>query len=353
MATEVQTFSELYEIGKAASLLRSALLTAKSFSPGYMLDNVAGLSASLAEEVIRIAVEFHLDTFFGTATGDELDTLAEDHFDLKRQAGVPAVGKIEFSRPTSGFGNLLIDAGTVVQTADGTRFLTTSQILITGLSLEADARAEVTGEGGNVALGTVDNLVSAIDDSSISATNLAEFAGGLAKETDTAYRTRIRDFFITLRRGTVSAVEAGGKTVAGVVTATLSEAAFPPTLYIADITGSANAALAALVTTELLNFRPAGVPVNVIGATVVFQDITLALTFQAGFDTTDVKELVRAAVLAEVNTLSIAETLFRSRIASAGLTISGVLNVAVTTPAGDVVPAANEILRTESNRITI
>jgi uncharacterized phage protein gp47/JayE len=94
-----------------------------------------------------------------------------------------------------------------------------------------------------------------------------------------------------------------------------------------------------------VNWRAAGIQVNVIGATVVTQAIEVSLTFSAGSDTSAVRDLVEAAIIEEVATLDIGETLYTSSIVSAAKSISGVKNCVVSDPAGDVVPAANELIR--------
>ncbi len=350
---EIPSFGDLYEVGKAAGLLRTSKLNEKSFSPGYLMDVVAGLSAMLGEEAARIALELHLRTFFGTAAGDDLDALAADHFSLSRQAGAAAIGEIRFSRPTATYGALLIEAGATLETSDGTRFITTSDALLTGLQIDVDARAEETGEAGNVDADTIDILVTSLADSTVTATNPEEMAGGRAAETDAEFRQRIIEWFQTLRKGTPAALEAGAKGVSGVVAATTDESSYPPTVYIADVTGSANTSLEVAVAAELVNWRAAGIQTNVTGATVVYQDVAVTLTFAAGYDTSAVRDQVRTAIVAAVNALDIGETLYRSTIVAAARSIQGVLDAVVTDPAGDVVPAANQLLRTSSSRVTI
>jgi len=350
---EVPTFGQLYDIGKAAALLRTSKLTEKSFSPGYLMDVIAGLTATLGEEAARIAVELHLRTFFGTAAGSDLDALALDHFGQTRQAGAAAIGTVRFSRPTAAYGNVLIEAGTIVATPDGTRFVLTSEPLLTGTQIDADVRAEVIGEDGIVDASTITVIVTGLPDSTITVTNPEKTSGGLAAETDSAFRQRIIEWFQTLRKGTPAALVAGAKSVAGVVTATVDESAYPPTVYIADVTGGANSALEEAVDDELVNWRTAGIQVNVVGATVVYQNITLSLTFQAGYDTSAVREQVRAAVVEAVNDLSIGETLYRSAIVAAAVGVTGVIDCVVTDPAGDVAPAANQLIRSSTDRVTI
>jgi len=347
MTVEIKPFSDLYEIGETKALLRSDRITALSFSPGYMLDIICGLTATLAEESERIAVELDSKHYFSQAGSTDLDTLALDHFGLTRNDGVSAVGVARFSRAGSGAGNVSIPAGTIVETADGAQFVTTTAPLMTGLEIDATIAAVVPGTAGIVAVDTIViiNALSSLSDPSVVVTNPEITAGGSPAETDPEFRDRIIAWFATLRRGTKLALEIGAKFTGAVKKAEVDESIYPPTVYIADTTGSANSALEAAVSTELENWRSAGIQVNVVGATVVTQTIDVTLTFAAGSDTSEVRDQVEAAIIAAVNTLSIGETLYTSLIVTAARLISGVLDCVVNDPAGNVVPAANELIR--------
>ena len=348
---EVPTRPELYELAKTSALLRSSKLTEASFSPGYMLDVHAGLASALAEEVLRFGLELNRKTFFSTAQGDDLDALAADHFGIARQEGTKAIGEVTFTRANTAAGNISIPVGTRVSTSDGTLFLTTEDILVTGLSLNSTVEAVEVGEQGIVDVGTIVVILDALGDS-FSVTNAQRTAGGIEKETDDAFRVRIAGFLSTVRRGTPAALEFGATQVAGVLRATVDESSLPPTVYIADAAGGANDTLVAAVQDELVNWRAAGVQVNVQGATQILQDITLALTFRAGFDTSSTRDKAIEAVVAAVNSLGIGETLFRSAIVAAAK-ITGIRDVVVSNPAGDVAPSLNQLIRTEKERVTL
>lgn len=350
---EVPTHTELLEIAKTTGLLNSTELVEASFGPGFLPNILAGMSAAVAEEVLHRALQLHRQTFISTAAGAALDSLADDHFGLARQSGVKAIGTIRFSRPTTAGGNVSIAVAVAVTTADGTRFLTTASGLMTGITLDLAIEADVAGQDGIVGAATITVLDTALLDSTITVSNVEATAGGIDAETDSDFRSRIRGFLATVRRGTKAALEFGSLSVAGVATASVDEATEPITVYIADVTGGSNSALRAAVATELDNWRAAGIQVNVLGATVVNQTVDLTLTFQAGFDTTALRDEVIAAVLAYINSLSIGETLLRAQLITAVGQIEGVLNVTISDPAGDVVPAANQLLRTSATLVTL
>lgn len=356
MAIEVPTFADLYAYGKTVALLRSGKLNEASFSPGYMLDVLLGLDAAVAEEVARFALELHRRTFVRTASAEALDELAADHFGLTRYPGTAAVGKVKFQRANAGFGPLFIEIGTRVATADGLVFETTDPTVLTGLSVVVDVRAQVTGTVGNVAAGAITEVVESLADPTVSVTNSSapaneRLAGGAEPETDEEFRARIRAFLATLRRGT-SAALAFGATVAGVKQATVDDTVYPPTVYIADAGGSANATLRDLVAAELVNWRAAGVQVNVLAAQPVEQAVSLTLTFEAGVDTSAARDRAIAAVVAAVNSLRIGQPLYRASLIAAAK-VAGVLNVVVTDPVGDVVPTKEQLIRTSAALVTL
>lgn len=118
--------------------------------------------------------------------------------------------------------------------------------------------------------------------------------------------------------------------------------------YITDAAGGASSALLTAVEAELENWRAAGVVVAVAAAAVVTQTVDLTVAFAAGFDTSDTRDAIKAAVIALVNGLDVGETLFASKIVAAA-SIAGVNNVVVSDPAGDVVPTAQQVIRTATD----
>lgn len=348
---ETPTFNELRDIGRAAALLRSSKLTEASFASGFMFDILLGLDAAIAEEVIRYALELHARTFFGTASGEHLDALADDHFSLARRLGSAAIGKARFQRPSAAPGPVLIEVGTTVETPEGVRFKTIDPAVITGLSISVDIICDQVGPEGNVAAGKITVLVDAPADASITVTNPEPTAGGIGIEVDSAFRQRVREYLRTLRRGTVDALAFGAQ-IEGVVQATVDDTVYPPVVYIADYAGAANTALVDAVKAELVNWRSAGIAVNVVGATVVQQPIELAVTYQTGVDTSEARSRIIAAILDEIAKIGIGGTLYRAALIAAAR-VRGVVNVVVNEPAGDVQPAKNELIRTSVELIEV
>jgi uncharacterized phage protein gp47/JayE len=236
---------------------------------------------------------FNLDT----ATGDDLDERAKEVQPslLVRIQAEKSYGTLIFSRAGT-TGTVNIPIGTKVKTADDVGFTTTTAGTITPTSPEqisghgvgrdsgaVSAVADEPGAAGNVAANTIikfSTKPTGVDE----VTNPSVFSGGYDKETDDAFRTRIRDYINSLPRSTVIALEFGvlGKSAPGVAGMIRYSKAFEDivnhgivTLYIDDGTGAAETTEA--VTGENVTEGLAGPPPG----TAVGGETTLWLNYGA------------------------------------------------------------------------
>lgn len=353
--TDPHSHAELYEIGRAAALLKDTegRLNDRSFDAGNNWDILTGIPAALAEEAEHVAVQLVRKLFLRQATGDDLDALVEDRWALTRLPASKATVTLTLSRATSAAGNVSIPIGHVFSTADGIRFVATEARVLSGLSQTVIVEAETAGEDGNVAAATITQSVDTIADASVTITNALLAAGGGPEETDDQLVDRVRDYVANLRRGTIPAVLFGASQISGVATVSLDESVSPMVLYVADVTGSGNAALVARVVEEIKEWRAAGAAMSVVAATLVNQAVTVALTFAAGVDTALLAESVREAIQDYGLSLAIGDTLRRNGIIAAALSVEGVLDATVSVPSGDVVPTAAQLLRTPKTSVTV
>lgn len=165
-----------------------------------------------------------LDLFsIDTAVGEDLDERATEIQPalISRIQAQKSTGTVVFSRNTASGLTVTIPIGTKVKTSDGVLFKTTSTGTITPTSAEqisghgvgrdsnlVSVVAEVAGTSGNVAANTIIKFTSkpgGVDE----VTNQSAFINGLDKETDDAFRQRLKDFIASLARCTVGAIEAG------------------------------------------------------------------------------------------------------------------------------------------------
>lgn len=173
------------------------------------------------EQYYQIALLLQLFSI-DKASGEDLDERAKDIQPgvVSRIPAQKAVGSVVFSRAGT-TGTTSIPIGTKVKTATGQTFTTTTTGTITPASAEqisghgvgrdsntVSVIADVAGADGNVSASAVTRFVSkppGVEE----VTNPAAFTQGADKESDDAFRSRLRAYIRGLSKCTVQAIEAG------------------------------------------------------------------------------------------------------------------------------------------------
>lgn len=346
-------FEEYYDLGEAEMLTRRPDLF---LNEGDTSDFLVAAGAAMADKNDQYAHALAAKTYLDTSNGDDLTTLADDHWGIQRQEAVEATVDLTFTRATAGAGAGTIDAGTVVATdkdanGEDIRFVLDNDVVFgaSDLTKPGTATAEVAGKIGNIGATEINHIIDAIWDSTIVVNNAAAAVGGTEEEKDEELRERVRAYPSTLRRGTLAALEYGAKSVPGVYTATAVED--PDTgitaVYVTDQSGNSNAEMVSDVEIELENWRAAGSLVEVYGGEVYEQDVTISIIAKTGVDTAALAGDAEAAIEAMMNKLKIGATLYRTAIRTAvkNIRIDEIDEVTVTLPATDVAPSANQVIR--------
>ncbi len=362
---DIPTADELFDQYRSEVTARNPALT--DFVEGSVLDALGGAGVILADETIKVLLELFAAQFFDTAEDAELDALASDRLGLTRQLAVAAIGPLDFTRSATGSAEI-IPLGTIFEgEVNGeTVQVTLDADVPMGIGVAAASgtgTAVEAGRSGNVDIGVIDTIptpVAGIPD--LTVTNPERFAGGDEEETDAEFRSRIRRFYTTLRRGTKAALEFGATSVDGVDFATVDESTalgIPGgfvSMYIGDPEGTGNALLVTAVETALEDFRAAGIEVRVFAAAREEIVVALSVSVKQGSDLTTLETAIRAAVIGFMDTLAPRQTLFTSQIASAANNVSSdVLDSDVTIPVGVSLDptAAKDALRTTDALLTI
>lgn len=368
MAT-LPAFDDLFDAGEREALvLPSRFNPAIIRTPGSDVNIAFNVSAAMGQELSAFVQAAINETFLSTAAqigGDVLDRWVYDRYGIVRQDARSAVVPVTFARTRLTPG-VTLATGSVVGTTDGTNFQIVNDVVfapnVIG-PLTVAAVAEQTGTGGNVATGTITQLVSSFDDDTITVINNEPAAGGREAETDSELEARARDFFTNARRGTRTAILTGARDTPGVTQASAIEfldsdgrAAGRVQVIISDENGNSNSALALDVLENLDDFRCLGVPVTVLAGTPQFVEIVVSgLQFAANANTTNVLQEGREAILAAVNILQPGETL---RLATISTALDGTEDLIVPSgsirePAGDLVPQTGGVIRTTLDRIRL
>lgn len=294
------------------------------WTTGSANDAYTWAAALVAQEIIEAGVQQVGKLFFGTAEGDDLVALGQDRLggNLPIQAASPAVGEVTFSRPSSTFGSVTIDAGTelTASAAPGLVFVTTETVALVGTSIAASVACTTTGGGGNLAAESIDTISDTLPDSSITVSQADRLVGGAPRETDPQYRGRIANYYQSLQRGTTSALAAGALTVEGCRVAVVDERYIAAEdggyvlVLVGDADGESNPTLEGLVDEELENWRSAGVMVQVQGVARLPVLVTVALRLTTPRALGIVTPAIQAALEAYGLTLTANDTLYISQL---------------------------------------
>lgn len=356
---------DLYTLGKTeAQSIRPSL----AFREGDVSDAINSAAAVMAEAVLEEGARAFEATYLDGARGDKLTKWGDDRYGIMRKPAVKATGQVRFTRSVNGPAGI-IPAGSIIATARDNegkelRFLTDASVswaLNEQGNKTVGATADLAGRDGNVAAGTITRILTVLFTSSFTVTNIASFVGGDEEESDEDYRERVRSFPLTLRRGTLAALEYGALQVPAVKKAKAVAELDPLTgektgiinLYVSDADGGSSPQMLSDVAAVMPEWEAAGDVVNVLGASVVTQPVVLSVTVFPGVTVSTPN--IQAAVSATVNRLKTGQKLYRDDLKTAvkNLDPTGIESVNVLTPAGDVTPVANQLLRTSIGDVTV
>lgn len=321
--------------------------------PGSDINLVVGSSAVMGEAIVAATARCMAGNWVDTARGSQIDRLASDRLGLIRKGENPATVDLVLARPTAVAGGGTVEAGSVVQTANGTSFSIDVDVVFApgDLSATATATATLAGPTTNIPAGAIASFQGAPFDPTIVPSNAAPAAGGADVESDAQFKGRIRGFFLAIRRGILAAIRYGATLVPGVSIATAYEIVNPGTalpggaveLIVGDVNGNATTDMIQAVKDILLQYRSAGIPVFVSAGTVVPTPVVWSLAFDSGIDTVAAQQDVRAVSVAVSQFFNPGATLYRSTLSAAAKTVPGVIvrQDSLIAPAGDVVPTDN------------
>ena len=372
MAESLPTRADLFRIGASEIFVRAAnrggaqrLKPEAVFIDGTDANLLVASSAAMGDEVLRHLSMRMAALQLDSASGEDLDRLVADRVSptLVRKQPSRALASISFSRsdPTN---PVTIPTGTRLKTPDGTEFS-----LLQPVSFQAGAvgpfvglaQSQVAGRNGNVQDGLITEFVQSAPASDITLTNPAAASGGNDRQTDAEYRSIARAFYLTVRRGTLPAIEYGALLVPGVSRVSVTEQGIPGlptgvTVYVADIDGRSNDTVIEAVRVSLLDYRAGGVPPTILAGEPEFVDISYRVQFEATTDSNIASERIKSRTVAALEVLKPGDTLLVSQLTAIARSVPGVIvpDDAIVTPAGDLVPTApNRLIRTTRSRVTV
>lgn len=366
---DLPTRLDLYKIGADYVLQHAARIDPMQVNvDGSDVNLFCGIASAMGNALTdQLAYKVNALLLDG-AEDEDLDRYAWDRYQIVRKGASAAVGMARIWRATAAAGIGTIPTGTRLITLTGVEYITTTAASFGASTLEVidvKVRAVQAGKTGQVGANSIRKFAVPGDlfDSSMQINNDLTTAHGEEPEEDDEFKNRIRDFWRTVRRGTLGAIEFGARTVPGVASASAVEVTLAGNpvrvvvLYIADSSGVASSVIAQQVRDALLDYRAAGIQVLVYTSMPQIVDVELHLTFESGVDTDGLTDLVRNAVVEFVNTLPVSGTLYRAALLSVlqrykadGLIVN---DGTVVDPAGDLVPDPGVTLRTTYANVVV
>ena len=353
---------------------------------------------ALAQEVSNQQVQIAANALPTTAKGQPFDDLIYAWFKQFRKPPGLATTYLTLARPAPQSGTYLAGtyaAGSVVQTPDGIQFglVTDATFTSATASLSILAQAIVAGPTGNVSPNTITQLVTPCFDVTMTVNNTSATAGGDPAESEADCWNRLQSWWDTLSKGTLGAIEFVAMQVSGVSKATATEVPLPVigpdtlvlavatvlgstvaetcrsalaaavenlsgkvvTVSVTDANGMGNQALVDAVSAVMDSVRCAGIPVQVIAATIDWQTINVTFSYLAGTDTVACNARIKQAIMDIVNGLRVGEPFDPGAVVTMIRRDPGVdFRAAVTCdPPGAVDPLTfYDLIRTSADRIT-
>lgn len=376
-------FDDLFRIGRDEAVSRSQKLTVNAVDRDGSDSNIlmAG-TAAMAEEVIGQQSSIEEGVWLDSAFGARLDRWAFDRYDMRRKQAAPSFVTLSFSTTAAAPSAFTIPGGTRCATSSGQEFLTVVSVpfpLGSAGPIQALARSTLAGIDQNVASGTIRSITSQIANqpADLRVTNSEAATGADNVEQDDDFKTRIRRFWLSARRGTLGAVETGALAVPGVLRATAIEAlqsfAYPAraiTLVVADRFTDAlvrqgqpvptydvkSQGFAQVVFQALDDFRAGGIPVKVIVGQVRLISVVLRLRFLASVTNPDAVALAARTLIVQLinggnpGAAFVPIDAIKTLRAISGLDVFG---DEVASPAGPIVPTSPyQVLRTSLALVT-
>lgn len=373
MALSIPTFADIYALGKAAIQAINPSLT--DFGRGSVLDALTGGTGVLADQVLRYAAHRFNALFLDQASGADLDALVLDRYGLTRLQPTPSQAHVTVTLGSTDV-TLATDAVFTATTTTGVVATFSPQTLTTVLAPTLGSKVSFivvctdTGSDTNIPLaGTTWELTTVGSSTGIGGLTYQSGVpsgllhgtaiGGSDIETDAALRVRAKLYYQTLVRGTMAALRAGALSVEGIRYASVIESGvsmwtpfdslgwYPPTVYVADASGTATDDEKAAVRAELDLWRAAGIQLGVAGGDIDDTNLlTVTYIAVAGANTSGLESAMRNAIIAYGTTLSPGQTVYLDELGHICHELSeDLLSVLVTltaTPSATSIDPSNE-----------
>lgn len=360
-----------FQIKDFASITAGAINWIRATTQRITDFNVGSVIRTMIEACAVEIEELYQRMFIGIR--EAIPVSVYNSFDF---AALPAVASSGLVRVTiaAATADVLIPTGTKFSVAGRSVFYTaTGDVVIAAGNTMGDVSvvASEDGSSGNLPSGAIFDVQPA-PTNFVGATNLADFINGRDLENDADRKIRFNEFIASLNRGTVRALQYGAKNFAKLYDSAghlIERVQFvnvvepyeldvtQPTglvlMYIHNGVGSTSPALVAKtkdvmygytdpVTQEVVpGWKAAGVVVTVIACTEQLVNVYGVITEVPGYDHDTVAAAAGDLITQYLLGLDIGESAIAAKIIELAMSVEGVYNFHLSSPAADVVPSSS------------
>lgn len=316
----------------------------------------------IAEEIAalhdRLAF-YERQIFPHTADGEYLIKHGEAKGIFKKTSS-KSTGTVTFKSKAPATSAIIIPAGTLLTSSkvpDAT-YQTTSEAVLAAKALSVIVPVESIKSGKEtvIASGFVDILITPISGIS-EVINITKISGGSDSEPDELYKNRVIESYSKISNGAnLNYYEQLAKTIDDVWYAKAIYKSSPINqidIYVENYTRTISDSLIAEVQAKITSSREIGMNVTVIRPTK--KEIHPQLTIKVDNLANAPQYIMKAdqAVAEYISTLSIGEDVSQAKIGARVLSISGILDVIVTSPTASIAIADSEIAEASMAIITV
>ena len=218
-------------------------------------------------------------------------------------------------------------------------------IIYSPTSVEVKIQSRSSGSAGNVAIGSISEMMDAVAGIE-GVRNNSSTIGGTETETDNELRTRVPLYLSSLARATINAIRATALGVPGVVNISVSEPIFPTGVVRVFVDGGSGGASLDLLqrvrdaidgtidgteSSDAEGTRAAGIAVNVEAPVIEIINIEVQVSFDAtlGIPASFITSEIENSIISYCNTITTGGTLLRSRLIDVIMDVRGVLDIDV------------------------
>ncbi len=319
------TYDELVERMNNKFTELSGYAPEKASDIGIRLRLLAGELYSLSTNIDWIKKQM----FPNTASGKQLDLHAQQR-GLKRQTGKKAKGSVAFMLDMPVEYNVIVPAGTICTTADGTlNYVTTEEYTIRRGStvLMANCEAEHSGKKYNIGMGKIKTIVTYFS-VGISINNSSSFTGGTDDEDDEALRKRIEESYRLTPNGANAAFfESVAEGIDGIQSANVYRPSAEPGRIVVILGGRGEAPSSesfAAASEALENAKPLGIDILVENTSTLLVNVSVNIAPEKGYNWSNVRANAEECIRKFFLDISVGENVRLSALGKALLETEGV-----------------------------